>query len=134
MAPGVWRLGEFPRPLINVYLAEDVLIDAGRRWDARRIANQIDGIELSMVALTHVHPDHQGCAKRICDEREIPLACHEADVDAMEGRWRRPRRRWRSSSAASGRARRAGSTAPCARVTRSLASASSTPPAMPPAR
>jgi hydroxyacylglutathione hydrolase len=86
MAPGVWRLGEFPRPLINVYLAEDVLIDAGRRWDARRIASQIEGIELSMVALTHVHPDHQGCAKRICDERGTPLACHEADVDAMEGR------------------------------------------------
>jgi glyoxylase-like metal-dependent hydrolase (beta-lactamase superfamily II) len=86
MAPGVWRLDEFPRPLINVYLAEDVLIDAGRRWDARRIAKQTAGIELSMLALTHVHPDHQGCAKEICDKRGIPLACHADDVDAMEGR------------------------------------------------
>ena len=25
LAPGVWRLDEFPRPLINVYLAEDVV-------------------------------------------------------------------------------------------------------------
>jgi len=38
LAPGVWRLKERPRPLINVYLAEDVLIDAGRRWDKRRIS------------------------------------------------------------------------------------------------
>jgi hydroxyacylglutathione hydrolase len=86
LAPGVWRLEEFPRPLINVYLAEDVLIDAGRRWDVGRIRKQIDGIELSLLALTHVHPDHQGGAKAICEERGIPLACHADDVDAMEGR------------------------------------------------
>ena len=86
LAPGVWRLDELPRPLINVYLAEDVLIDAGRRWDSRRIAKQIEGRELSMVALTHVHPDHQGCAKEVCEACGIPLACHEADVDTMEGR------------------------------------------------
>jgi hydroxyacylglutathione hydrolase len=39
-----------------------------------------------MIALTHVHPDHQGAAKPICEERGIPLACHVDDVDAMEGR------------------------------------------------
>ena len=39
-----------------------------------------------MVALTHVHPDHQGCAKDVCDARGVPLACHADDVDAMEGR------------------------------------------------
>jgi hydroxyacylglutathione hydrolase len=86
LAPGVWRLAEFPRPLINVYLVEDVLIDAGRRWDANRIRKQIEGVELSLLALTHVHPDHQGAAKTICEERGIPLACHTDDVDAMEGR------------------------------------------------
>jgi glyoxylase-like metal-dependent hydrolase (beta-lactamase superfamily II) len=86
LAPGVWRLKEFPRPLINVYLAEDVLIDAGRRWDKRRIFAELEGREISMLALTHVHPDHQGCAKAVCEARGIPLACHEADVDAMEGR------------------------------------------------
>ncbi len=86
LAPGVWRLAETPRPLINVYLAEDVLIDAGRRWDRGRIRKQLAGREISMVALTHVHPDHQGCAKAICEERDVPLACHADDVDAMEGR------------------------------------------------
>jgi hydroxyacylglutathione hydrolase len=86
MAPGVWRLDEAPRPLINVYLAEDVLIDAGRSWDAGRIRRQTADCELSMLALTHVHPDHQGSAKTVCEERGVPLACHRDDVDAMEGR------------------------------------------------
>jgi hydroxyacylglutathione hydrolase len=87
VAAGVWRLSEFPpRPVINVYLADDVLIDAGRTWDTGRIRRQTAGRKLSMLALTHVHPDHQGAAKAICTERDIPLACHEADVDAMEGR------------------------------------------------
>jgi glyoxylase-like metal-dependent hydrolase (beta-lactamase superfamily II) len=86
LAPGVWRLKEAPRPVINVYLAEDVLIDAGRRWDERRIFAELEGREISEVALTHVHPDHQGCAKAVCEARGVPLACHADDVDAMEGR------------------------------------------------
>jgi hydroxyacylglutathione hydrolase len=86
LAPGVWRLKEVPRPVINVYLAEDVLIDAGRRWDRKRIFAELEGVEISAVALTHVHPDHQGCAKAVCDARGVPLACHAGDVDAMEGR------------------------------------------------
>ena len=86
LAASVWRLNEFPRPTINVYLAGDVLIDAGRRWDRRRILGQLKGREISLVALTHVHPDHQGVAKDVCEERGVPLACHADDVDAMEGR------------------------------------------------
>lgn len=86
LAPGVWRLKEAPRPVINVYLAEDVLIDAGRRWDERRIFAELEGREISEVALTHVHPDHQGCAKAVCEARGVPLACHADDVEAMEGR------------------------------------------------
>ena len=38
------------------------------------------------MALTHVHPDHQGVAKDVCEARGIPLACHADDVEAMEGR------------------------------------------------
>lgn len=86
LAPSVWRLKQFPAPSVNVYLAEDVLIDAGTRWDRRRIFGEIEDRELSMLALTHVHPDHQGVAKDVCEARGIPLACHADDVDAMEGR------------------------------------------------
>jgi hydroxyacylglutathione hydrolase len=85
LAPGVWRLKEVPLPGVNVYLAEDVLIDAGRRWDRRRIFAELDGVEISEVALTHVHPDHQGVAKDVCEARGVPLACHADDVEAMEG-------------------------------------------------
>lgn len=86
LAPGVWRLKQLPAPAVNVYLAEDVLIDAGTRWDRRRIFAEIEGRELSLLALTHVHPDHQGVAKDVCETRGIALACHADDVDAMEGR------------------------------------------------
>jgi hydroxyacylglutathione hydrolase len=86
LAPGVWRLKQFPAPSVNVYLAGDVLIDAGTRWDRGRVFAEIEGRELSMLALTHVHPDHQGVAKDVCEARQIPLACHADDVDAMEGR------------------------------------------------
>jgi glyoxylase-like metal-dependent hydrolase (beta-lactamase superfamily II) len=86
LAPGVWRLHEFPGPFTNCYLVDDVLIDAGRRWDRARIFREIAGRKLSLLALTHVHPDHQGVAREICETRGIPLACHADDVDAMEGR------------------------------------------------
>jgi len=86
LAAGVWRLKQFPAPSVNVYLAEDALIDAGTRWDRRRIFSEIEGREISMLALTHVHPDHQGVAKDVCEARGVPLACHTDDVDAMEGR------------------------------------------------
>ncbi|MGC1166554.1 MAG: MBL fold metallo-hydrolase [Solirubrobacterales bacterium] len=86
LAPGVWRLKELPAPSINVYLAEDVLVDAGRRWDRRRIFAELEGREISMLALTHAHPDHQGVAKDVCEARGVPLACHADDVEAMEGK------------------------------------------------
>lgn len=85
LAPGVWRLHEFPSAVTNCYLVGDVLIDTGRRWDRGRILKQIAGRPLSLVALTHVHPDHQGMAHTVCEVRGIPLACHMDDVAAMEG-------------------------------------------------
>jgi hydroxyacylglutathione hydrolase len=85
LAPGVWRLKELPLPVINIYLAGDVLIDAGRTWDRRRVFAELEGREISMLALTHAHPDHQGVAKDVCEARGIPLACHADDVEAMEG-------------------------------------------------
>ena len=86
VAPGVNRLSQFPLPTFNVYLAGDVLFDAASTWDRRRVMKQIEGRPLSLVALTHVHPDHQGLADLICRERDVPLACHADDVDFMEGR------------------------------------------------
>jgi glyoxylase-like metal-dependent hydrolase (beta-lactamase superfamily II) len=88
LAPDVWQLGGLPPNEINVYVIGDVLIDAATRRAGRRILRQIEDREISLLALTHVHPDHQGAVKEVCEKRRIPLACHADDVDAMEGRRR----------------------------------------------
>jgi glyoxylase-like metal-dependent hydrolase (beta-lactamase superfamily II) len=88
LAEGIWQLTGSPRDWFNVYLVEDVLIDAATRWAGRRILRQLQGRSLRMVALTHCHPDHQGTARSVCEHFHVPLACHEGDVPAMEGRTR----------------------------------------------
>ena len=86
LAPDLWQLRGFPPNGINVYLAEDVLIDAATRQSGRRILSQTEDRPLSLLALTHAHPDHQGAVLEVCDARRVPLACHTDDIDAMEGR------------------------------------------------
>jgi hydroxyacylglutathione hydrolase len=86
IAPNLWQLSGFPSQMVNVYLAGDVLIDAATRWGRRRLFRQLQGRRLSLVALTHCHPDHQGSARALCEHFGVPLACHEADVAVMEGR------------------------------------------------
>jgi glyoxylase-like metal-dependent hydrolase (beta-lactamase superfamily II) len=86
LAPDLWQLRGFPPNAINVYLAADVLIDTATRLAGRRILREIEDRPLSLVALTHVHPDHQGAVAQVCEARRVPLTCHADDVDAMEGR------------------------------------------------
>jgi glyoxylase-like metal-dependent hydrolase (beta-lactamase superfamily II) len=84
LADGVWQLDGFPADLVNVYLVEDVLIDAGIRLDARRILRQLRGHDVSAHALTHAHPDHLGASDAVCRELEIPFWVGEADAAAAE--------------------------------------------------
>jgi glyoxylase-like metal-dependent hydrolase (beta-lactamase superfamily II) len=86
IADGVWQLAGFPPDVLNVYLAGDVLIDAATRWDVPRVLRQLRGRTLRLVLLTHCHPDHRGAARAVCDRFGVPLACHEADAPAAEGR------------------------------------------------
>src|SRR5260370_6989570 len=86
IAHHVWEVNSSPPNRINTYLIEAVLVDASMRGAAPRLLTQLANVPLSLVALTHCHPDHQGAASQICETRHIPLACHEADVAAMEGR------------------------------------------------
>ena len=94
IAKGVWQLTGFPRHFINVYLVEDVLIDAGTRWAKRRILRQLRDRPVRLVALTHCHPDHQGSVAALCERWGVPLACHDADVAVMEGRARMKPDNW----------------------------------------
>jgi len=86
LAPGVWQLtGRLPIPnAINTYLLGDVLVDAGARFDGKKILEQLRGRSLSAHALTHAHPDHQGASKLVCEEFGVPFWVGERDADAAE--------------------------------------------------
>src|SRR2546423_11642813 len=62
----------------------DVIVDAATRHASRRILRQVRGHDVTAHALTHVHPDHQGASKAICEALGLPLWVGEADVPAME--------------------------------------------------
>jgi hydroxyacylglutathione hydrolase len=84
LAPGVWQLKGRPPNGINVYLVEDVLIDAATRRAPRRILRQLDGHQVSAHALTHAHPDHQGASNAICERLGIPYWVGATDVPLAE--------------------------------------------------
>jgi hydroxyacylglutathione hydrolase len=84
LAPDVWQLKGRPPNAINVYLVEDVLIDAATRRAPRRILRQLDGHTVSAHALTHAHPDHQGASNTICKTLGIPYWVGATDVPLAE--------------------------------------------------
>ena len=84
VADGVWHLRGVPPNAINVYLAEDVLIDAGSRHAARRIFRQLKNHTVSAHALTHAHPDHQGSSDEVCGKLGISFWVGEKDVPYAE--------------------------------------------------
>ncbi|HUA11092.1 MAG TPA: MBL fold metallo-hydrolase [Solirubrobacteraceae bacterium] len=84
VAPEVHQLAGFPPNAINVYLAGDVLIDAGTRLARRRIMRELRRRALSAHALTHAHPDHQGASRAVCVAYGVGLACGAADAAAVE--------------------------------------------------
>lgn len=86
VADGVYLLLGHPHYYINAYLMNDIVVDTATRFARGRILRQLEGKKVRMVALTHCHPDHQGCVQAICERYRVPLACHELDVPAMEGR------------------------------------------------
>ena len=88
IADDVFLLDGIPRCAINIYIAGDILIDAGTRHAERRIFRQIAGRTITAHALTHPHPDHQGASHAVCTRLGIPLWCGAIDADAMEqGDW-----------------------------------------------
>lgn len=84
VADATYQLAGSPPNAINVYLAEDVLIDAGTRFASRRILRQLRGRAVSAHALTHAHPDHAGSSHAVCEALGVPLWCGENDVAAAE--------------------------------------------------
>jgi hydroxyacylglutathione hydrolase len=87
LADGVWQVrgyrGQLP-DLINEYVIEDVLIDAGTRHSGKRILRELEGHEINAHALTHAHADHQGASHEVCEALGIPYWVPERDADAAE--------------------------------------------------
>jgi glyoxylase-like metal-dependent hydrolase (beta-lactamase superfamily II) len=90
IAPGVWRFTFLWPYAFNAYYiqgdGEGIVVDASTRWDWLLMKSQLKGRHVTGIVLTHAHPDHQGCAAKICRRFRVPLACHEADADSAEGR------------------------------------------------
>jgi glyoxylase-like metal-dependent hydrolase (beta-lactamase superfamily II) len=84
VADGVYLLSGFPRNVINVYLVDDVLVDAGTRAAKRRILRQVRSRPVRTHVLTHAHPDHVGSSHAVCTELDIPFWCGERDAETVE--------------------------------------------------
>jgi hydroxyacylglutathione hydrolase len=87
LADGVWQVrgyrGQVP-DLINEYVIEDVLVDAGTRHSGKRILRELTGHPISALALTHAHADHQGASHEVCEALGVPYWVSERDADAAE--------------------------------------------------
>jgi hydroxyacylglutathione hydrolase len=83
-ADGVWQLAGFPPNAINVYLLEDVLVDAATKYAGRRIFRELGDRTITAHALTHAHPDHQGASHAVCERYGVPFWVGEKDADAAE--------------------------------------------------
>jgi glyoxylase-like metal-dependent hydrolase (beta-lactamase superfamily II) len=84
LADDIYILEGLPPYAINVYLLGEVLIDSATRFAASRILRRLRSRKVTLHALTHAHPDHQGSSHVICEAMGIPLWCSEGDADAME--------------------------------------------------
>ncbi|MGN6368302.1 MAG: MBL fold metallo-hydrolase [Phycisphaerae bacterium] len=90
VAPGVYQFRFlWPHAFNAYYLREGdsgIVVDTGIRWSWPFIRRQLRGRPVSAVLLTHAHPDHQGCAARICRAKNAEFLVHEADADSAEGK------------------------------------------------
>ncbi|MBB5956423.1 glyoxylase-like metal-dependent hydrolase (beta-lactamase superfamily II) [Saccharothrix tamanrassetensis] len=84
LAPGVHQLLGRPPHMINAYLVEDVLVDAGTPAARKRLARGLDGRRLSAHVVTHAHPDHYGSSHAVCERYDVPLWAGQKDADAIE--------------------------------------------------
>lgn len=90
IAPNLYQFRFLWPHAFNVYYIETeregVMVDASTRWSWPLIQEQLRNRKVTALLLTHAHPDHQGCAAKICARWRAPLLVHEADAESAEGR------------------------------------------------
>lgn len=69
--------------MVNAYLVEDVLVDAGTPSARKRITRQLDGRAIAAHVVTHAHPDHFGSSHAVCERYDVPLWTGAKDVEAI---------------------------------------------------
>ena len=69
--------------MVNAYLVEDVLVDAGTPSARKRITRQLDGRTIAAHVVTHAHPDHFGSSHAVCERYDVPLWTGAKDVEAI---------------------------------------------------
>jgi glyoxylase-like metal-dependent hydrolase (beta-lactamase superfamily II) len=84
VAPGLRRISLVQSDLVNAYIADNVLIDAGGTMGRKKLLALLENEQIAAHALTHAHFDHQGGSHAVCERFEIPLFCGEGDRRAME--------------------------------------------------
>ena len=95
VAPGVYQFQFLWPNAFNAYYIEPeggrgeeggIVVDASTRWSWPLMRCQLRHRKVAAVVLTHTHPDHQGCAARICEKWDAQLLVHEQDADGAEGK------------------------------------------------
>lgn len=84
IAKDVFQIPVMPRQTINTYLIGSTLIDAGIRISGNLILKEIGNRKLTVHALTHAHPDHQGASAHICKKLGIPFVVSAGDKAIAE--------------------------------------------------
>lgn len=69
-----------------MFFAGGILFDCRTRWAAGSIARELSDWRVSMIALTHAHPDHWGAAAALSGRLGARVAVHEADAGIVTGR------------------------------------------------
>jgi glyoxylase-like metal-dependent hydrolase (beta-lactamase superfamily II) len=85
VADGVWTGPLAPGPLINLVVLDDVVVDSGLRWSARRLAELLRGREVSAHVVTHAHADHTGSTAWLCRTTGATLGMGAPDAELFEG-------------------------------------------------
>ena len=90
IAAGVYQFRFLWPNAFNAYYiegeGEGIVVDASTRWSWPLMKCQLRGRNVTAVLLTHAHPDHQGCAAKICEMWNARFLVHELDADRAEGK------------------------------------------------
>lgn len=84
LADGLYQLSGKPPNMINIYLIDGILVDAGTPQAHKRIFRELGDRVPTAHLVTHAHRDHYGSSRAVCEKYGIPLLIGANDADAIE--------------------------------------------------